>query len=79
MDYVASKLKSCYIIAMSYKTSNNNNKISCGCGASTIIGMAASICISWVFNHSVWWCILHAFLSWFYVAYKVVWYVVTHY
>lgn len=35
--------------------------------------------MSWYFNHSVLWCILHGLLNWFYVAYKAIWYVVTNY
>jgi hypothetical protein len=42
-------------------------------------GICAAICISWIFNHSVLWCILHGILSWFYVMYKAVWYVITNY
>lgn len=34
-------------------------------------GAALAIAISWSYNHSVLWAILHGFMSWFYVIYHV--------
>lgn len=55
-----------------------------GCGISCcfmlvmLIGFTLSACMSWIFNHSVLWCILHSILGWLYVCYKAFWYVVTN-
>jgi hypothetical protein len=54
----------------------------CSCSVpifTTLAGLTTAVCISWIFNHSVLWCILHGLFNWFYVAYKTVWYVVTNY
>jgi hypothetical protein len=34
-------------------------------------GTALAIAISWSYNHSVLWAILHGFMSWLYVIYHV--------
>ncbi len=34
-------------------------------------GTALAIAISWSYNHSVLWAILHGFMSWIYVLYHV--------
>jgi len=34
-------------------------------------GSALAMVISWSYNHSVLWAILHGFCSWFYVIYHV--------
>lgn len=34
-------------------------------------GTALAIAISWSYNHSVLWAILHGFMSWIYVVYHV--------
>ncbi len=34
-------------------------------------GTALAIAISWSYNHSVLWAILHGFMSWIYVIYHV--------
>ena len=57
---------------------NNNNNISCGCSITGIICMVLAFCVSWYFNHSVAWGILHGILGIFYLAYKVIWWVVTN-
>jgi hypothetical protein len=57
-------------------SSNSSSKVSC---TVPLIGTTVAVCMSWIFNHSVWWCILHGFLGWLYVAYKTIWYVVTNY
>lgn len=33
------------------------------------IGVVIAILLSWVTNHSVLWCVIHALLGWFYVIY----------
>ena len=58
--------------------STKNDSKGCTCSI-PIIGITIAVCMSWVFNHSVGWCILHGCLSWFYVAYKTIWYVTTNY
>lgn len=40
--------------------------------------MALGFCVSWYFNHSIAWGILHAMLGALYVAYKMVWYFITY-
>jgi len=56
------------------------NRYSFGCSCLPVFaGSVAAICVSWVFNHSVLWCILHAIFGWFYVGFKTVWYVVNNY
>ncbi len=35
-------------------------------------GSALAIAISWSYNHSVLWAILHGFMSWLYVIYHVI-------
>ena len=57
---------------------NKTVRISC-CSLPMLIGMTGAVCMSWFFNHSVAWAILHGFLNWFYVAYKTIWYVVTNF
>lgn len=32
-------------------------------------GVLLAVVISWTTNHSVFWCIIHGFFSWFYVIY----------
>ena len=60
--------------------SENNEDSSCSFSClPLIIGITIAMCMSWLFNHSVLWMILHGLLNWFYVAYKIVWYVVTNY
>jgi hypothetical protein len=34
-------------------------------------GTALAICISWSYNHSVLWAIIHGIFSWLYVIYHV--------
>ena len=53
-------------------------RVSC-CSLPLLIGITGAVCMSWFFNHSVAWAILHGFLNWFYVAYKTIWYVVTNF
>ena len=57
-------------------SSNSGSKVSY---TVHLMGTTIAVCMSWVFNHSVVWCILHGFLGWLYVAYKTIWYVVTNY
>lgn len=59
----------------------NTLNLTCGCRScvTLLVGMTAATCVSWVFNHSVVWAIVHGLLNWLYLAYKAVWYVVTHY
>lgn len=57
---------------------NNQQKqfrITC-CSFPALIGFTAGFCMSWYFNHSIWWGIFHGFLNWLYVAYKLMWYFV---
>ena len=61
---------------MQYRDSQS----SCGCSCtSVIIGAIAGACMSWVFNHSVFWMVFHGLLGWFYLLYKIPWYVMTTY
>ena len=57
-------------------------KPGCTCSCSfmlvMLIGFTVAACVSWIFNHSVLWCILHSILGWVYVCYKALWYVVTN-
>lgn len=49
-----------------------------GCLA-IVLGFLGAGCLSWIFNHSVLWMIVHSVLGWIYLAYKAVWYVMTHF
>lgn len=40
-------------------------KISC------YIGFILAVILSWIANHSIGWCIVHFFCSWFYIIYWV--------
>lgn len=44
-----------------------------------LAGTWLAFALSWVFNHSAPWAILHAALNWLYVAYKGAWYVVANF
>lgn len=59
--------------------SNNGCSGSCSFFLVMLIGSTVAACVSWIFNHSVLWCILHAVLGWLYVCYKAFWYVATTY
>jgi len=51
---------------------DGNGKSGCGCcggGVFGSIGAVLAAILSWNVNHSIWWALLHAFLSWFYVIY----------
>jgi len=52
---------------MSNNNSNHSSETEFGC-LGAILGGA----MSWYFNHSILWGILHFFLGWLYVAYVVV-------
>lgn len=61
---------------------NNGGSPSCSCSCSCftlLVGLVVAVCMSWMFNHSVWWAIFHGCLNWLYVAYKTIAYVVTNY
>lgn len=45
----------------------SNNKSAAGGGLT--LGSVIAVILSWTTNHSILWCILHAFCSWFYVIY----------
>lgn len=36
------------------------------------IGTIIAIILSWTVNHSVFWCVVHALCSWFYVFYWLI-------
>jgi hypothetical protein len=48
----------------------NTNYTSSGIGLGSVI----AVVLSWVTNHSIWWCIVHAFFSWFYILYRLLGY-----
>ena len=59
-----------------------SEKNGCTCSVpilSILAGITTAVCMSWIFNHSVLWGILHGLLNWLYVAYKTIWYIVTNY
>ena len=59
---------------------NHRTNINLGSGCVVyFVGIVGAVCVSWIFNHSVLWCILHGLLNWLYLGYKAVWYVVTHF
>ncbi|HZD60436.1 MAG TPA: hypothetical protein VE439_08315 [Anaerolineae bacterium] len=43
---------------------------STGISIFTAIGVAIAVQISWGFNHSIGWAILHGFFGWFYIIYR---------
>ena len=47
--------------------------------AGAMTGALAAFSMSWVFNHSWPWAVLHTALNWFYVCYKTAWYVVNNF
>jgi hypothetical protein len=52
--------------------SGGDGKGGCGCCGGGIFGSVGAVLaalLSWNVNHSVWWALFHAFLSWFYVVY----------
>lgn len=53
----------------------DNSHASC---SASIIWMTLGFCVSWYFNHSIAWGILHAFLGIPYLAYKAIWYFITY-
>lgn len=58
---------------------DGEHRYSCSCSCiPLVIGSALAVGMSWAFNHSVLWCILHGILGWLYVGYKATWYVVTN-
>lgn len=46
------------------------NKFAAG-GTGITLGSLLAVLISWSYNHSVIWAILHFFLGWFYVIYAL--------
>lgn len=38
-------------------------------GGGITLGSLLAVLLSWIANHSILWCILHFFCSWFYVIY----------
>lgn len=51
----------------------SDNSTSVGGGGITI-GSILAVYLSWTVNHSIGWCIVHFFCSWFYV----IWYALTY-
>lgn len=51
---------------------NNSSTNSSGVTYLSAIGMAIAVQISWGLNHHIGWAILHGFLGWFYVIYRLV-------
>ena len=47
------------------------SKIQIGGGGITL-GSLLAVILSWTVNHSIIWCILHFFCSWFYVIYWII-------
>jgi hypothetical protein len=43
-----------------------------------MVGALAAFTMSWVFNHSIPWLVVHTALNWLYVMYKTGWYVMTN-
>lgn len=43
---------------------------STGIGIFTTVGVAIAVQISWAFNESIGWAILHGILGWLYVIYR---------
>ncbi len=41
-------------------------------GGGITLGSLLAVVLSWTVNHSVLWCILHFFCSWFYVIYWLI-------
>lgn len=35
------------------------------------LGTVIAVALSWGVNHSIFWCIIHGFLSWIYVIYYI--------
>lgn len=50
----------------------------CGCLMTGMVGALAAFTMSWVFNHSIPWLVVHTTLNWLYVMYKTGWYVMTN-
>ena len=51
---------------------DGNGKSGCGCcggGVFGSIGAVLAALLSWKINQNIWWALLHAALSWFYVIY----------
>jgi hypothetical protein len=48
--------------------SDNSSSVSVG-GGGIGLGSILAVILSWTTNHSIAWCILHFFCSWFYVIY----------
>lgn len=46
----------------------NTDSITCG----ACMGIAIATVLSWTTWHSIWWCILHSGLGWFYVIYYAI-------
>ena len=60
------------------KTPRPTIRLNC-CSLPLLVGIVSAVCTSWYFNHSALWAIFHGFLNWFYLAYKTIWYFVTHF
>ncbi len=51
---------------------DSRSKKGCGCCGGGIFGSIGAVLaalLSWRVNHSVFWALVHAFFSWFYVVY----------
>ena len=52
--------------------SESNNTTSSGIGYFAALGMAIAVQISWGLTHSIWYAILHGWLGWIYIIYRVI-------
>jgi hypothetical protein len=50
---------------------SNNSSKSGGMSLFTLVGVCIAVAWSWSTNHAVGWAILHAFLNWIYVIYRL--------
>lgn len=48
---------------------SDDSKSNSTTGGILSLGWLVAVVLSWLTNHSVLWCVLHAFCGWFYVAY----------
>jgi len=49
-----------------------SNSRNASTGGGITLGALLAVVLSWSVNHSVVWCILHFFCSWFYVIYWLI-------
>jgi len=70
--------RNCYISQQERKP-GFTIRFPCGCLFTGMVGALAAFSMSWVFNHSWPWAIVHTVLNWLYVFYKAAWYVVNNF